>query len=141
MRPTRGRRSAYGPGKERLMRLLIRWGINTLAIVAAAYLLPQVRLDGWKAALVAGLLLGFLNTFVRPVFRLLALPLSIITLGLFILVVNGFVLWILDWLMDGLEIQGFLWAIVAAVVVSIVTTFINVVLGTRKDRKRRQKRA
>lgn len=123
------------------MRLLIRWGINTVAIVAAAYLLPQVQIDGWKAALVAGLLLGFLNTFVRPVFRLLALPLSIVTLGLFILVVNGFVIYILDWLMSDLEIQGFVWAIVAAVIVSIVTTIINVALGTGKGRKKRQKRA
>jgi len=122
------------------MRLLIRWGVNTLAIILAAYLLPQVQLDGWKAALVAGLLLGFLNTFVRPVFRLLALPLSILTLGLFILVVNGFVLWILDWLMNGLEIKSFFWAIVAALIVSIVTTIINVILGRGKDRKKRSRR-
>src|SRR5665811_383778 len=111
------------------MRLLIRWIVNTVAIVVAAYLLPQVTLDGWKAALVAGLLLGFLNTFVRPVFRLLALPLSILTLGLFILVVNGFVLWILDWLMEGLKIDGFIWDIAAALIISVVTTIVNVVTG------------
>ena len=117
------------------MRLLIRWAVNTVAIVVAAYLLPQVTLTGWKAALVAGLLLGFLNTFVRPVFRLLALPLSILTLGLFILVVNGFVLWILDWLMTGLEIKSFLWAIVAALIVSIVTTIVNVALGSKAGKR------
>ncbi|HZK49035.1 MAG TPA: phage holin family protein [Thermoleophilia bacterium] len=122
------------------MRLLIRWGINTIAIMAAAYLLPQVHLTGWKAALVAGVLLGFLNTFVRPVFRLLALPLTILSLGLFVLVVNGFVLWILDWLMEGLKIDGFIWDIAAALIISVVTTIVNVVTGAGKAGKKRRGR-
>ncbi|MHB1345835.1 MAG: phage holin family protein [Thermoleophilia bacterium] len=121
------------------MRLLIRWGANTLAIMLTSYLLPQVQVTGWKAALIAGLLLGFLNTFVRPVFRLLALPLTILSLGLFILVVNGFVLEILDWLMSSLTITSFVWSIVAALLISIITTVINIALGAddkKKDRKR-----
>src|SRR5665811_1759595 len=115
------------------MRLLIRWGINTIAIMAAAYLLPQVHLTGWKAALVAGVLLGFLNTSVRPVFRLLALPLTILSLGLFVLFVNWFVLWILDWQMEGLKIDGFIWDIAAALIISVVTTIVNVVTPPGKD--------
>ncbi len=121
------------------MRLLIRWGANTIAIMLTSYLLPQVTVEDWKAALIAGLLLGFLNTFVRPVFRLLALPLTIVSLGLFILVVNGFVLEILDWLMSSLTITSFLWSIVAALLISIITTVINIALGAndgKKDRKR-----
>lgn len=121
------------------MRLLIRWGANTVAIMLTSYLLPQVHVDDWKAALIAGLLLGFLNTFVRPVFRLLALPLTILSLGLFILVVNGFVLEILDWLMGSLEITSFLWSIVAALLISIITTVINIAFGANdkeKDRRR-----
>lgn len=122
------------------MRLLIRWGANTVAIMLTSYLLPQVQVEGWKAALIAGLLLGFLNTFVRPVFRLLALPLTILSLGLFILVVNGFVLEILDWLMGSLEIKSFFWSIVAALLISIITTVINIALGA-DDRKKERKRA
>lgn len=123
------------------MRLLIRWGVNTLAIMLTSYLLaPRVEVTGWKAALIAGLLLGFLNTFVRPVFKLLTLPLTILSLGLFILVVNGFVLEILDWLMTGLTIKSFLWSIVAALLISIITTVINIALGAG-DRKKDPKRA
>ena len=122
------------------MKLLIRWGVNTAAIMITAWLLPQVTVTDWKAAIVAGLLLGFLNTFVRPVFQLLALPLTILTLGFFILVVNGFVLWILDWLMSGLTIDGFLWSVIAALVISLVTTVINIALGTGNGKRGRGRR-
>ncbi|GAB4253225.1 MAG: phage holin family protein [Thermoleophilia bacterium] len=120
------------------MRALLRWAVNTIAIVITAYLLPAVEVTSWKAALIAGLLLGILNTFVRPVFRLLALPITILTLGLFILVVNGFILEILDWLMDGFNISGFLWAIVAALLIGVVTSVINIVLGTSDKQERRR---
>jgi len=114
------------------VRLLIRWAINTIAIVGAAYLLPAVTLSSWRSALVAGLLLGILNTFVRPLFRLLTLPINVLTLGLFVLVTNGFILMILDWLMKGFDIGGFFWAIVAAAIISVITTLINIVIGGDK---------
>lgn len=120
------------------MRLLIRWAINTIAIVAATYLLPAVTLTSWKSALIAGLLLGILNTLVRPIFRLLTLPINIVTLGLFVLVTNGLILKILDWLMAGLEIKGFLWAIVAAAIVAVITSVVNILVGD--DDKRSKKR-
>lgn len=121
------------------MRLLIRWAINTIAIVGAAYVLPAVTLTSWKSALVAGLLLGILNTFVRPIFRLLTLPINVATLGLFVLVTNGLILKILDWLMTGLQIKGFLWAVVAAAIIAVITSVINILVGD--DEKRSAKRA
>lgn len=120
------------------MRLLIRWAINTIAIVGAAYVLPAVTLTSWKSALVAGLLLGILNTFVRPIFRLLTLPINVATLGLFMLVTNGLILKILDWLMTGLQIKGFLWAVVAAAIIAVITSVINILVGD--DEKRSAKR-
>jgi putative membrane protein len=87
---------------------------------------------------VPGLLLGLLNTFVRPVFRLLTLPINVATLGLFILVTNALILVILDWLMAGLKIDGFLWTVVAAVVIAVITTVINILVG---DDERSPKRA
>ncbi len=122
------------------MRLLIRWAINTIAIVAATYILPAVTLTSWKSALVAGLLLGILNTFVRPIFRVLTLPINVATLGLFVLVTNGFILKILDWLMDGLEIKGFLWAIVAAAIIAVITTVVNILVGDDDKRSKRRGR-
>lgn len=121
------------------MKLLIRWAINTIAIVAATYVLPAVTLTSWKSALVAGLLLGILNTFVRPIFRVLTLPINVATLGLFVLVTNGLILQILDWLMGtGLEIDGFQWAIVAAVIIAVITSVVNILVGD--DDKRSAKR-
>jgi len=120
------------------LRLLIRWAINTVAIVLAAYILPAISVESWKSALVAGVLLGILNTFVRPIFRLLTLPINVATLGLFVLVTNALILMILDWLMAGLKIDGFLWAIVAAVIIAIVTSIINILVGD--DNKQSSKR-
>jgi putative membrane protein len=123
------------------MKLVLRWLVNTVAILVAAYLLPAVTVVDLTWALVAAAVLGILNTFVRPVFRLLALPLTILTLGLFILVVNGFILEILDWLMGTrLEIDGFLWSVVAALIIAVVTTLINVLLGSDEKRSRSRRR-
>jgi len=127
--------------EEDNLRLIFRWAANTLAILAAAYLLPEITVTSVKSALIAALLLGVLNTFVRPIFRIFALPVTLLTLGLFVLVVNGFVLKILDWLMgDYFVIHGFFWAIAGAVIISIVTTMINVLLGSDKKGSRRQHR-
>jgi putative membrane protein len=114
------------------MRLLLRWAINTLAILATAYLLkpafdPRVTL--WAAA-GAGLLLGLLNTFVRPLFKWLSLPINIVTLGLFTLVINGAIVQILSWLMgNAFHVKNFGWAILAALVISIITSIINIIVG------------
>lgn len=122
------------------MRLLIRWAINTIAIVGAAYVLPAVALASWKSALVAGLLLSILNTFVRPIFRVLALPMNVATLGLFVLVTNGVILMILDWLMAGLKIDGFLWTVVAALIIAVITTVINILVGDDQRPAKRPRR-
>jgi putative membrane protein len=124
------------------MRLLLRWGINMVAILAAAYLLrpafdPSVTL--W-AAVAAGLLLGLLNTFVRPLFKWLSLPINVLTLGLFTLIINGAIVQILSWLMgDKFHIRNFGWAILVALMISIVTSIINIIVGGDSRRNDRQR--
>ncbi len=71
------------------MRLILIWICNALALLAVAYLLPGVHLDGFGSALVAALVLGFINTLIRPLLILLTLPVTVLSLGLFILVING----------------------------------------------------
>jgi putative membrane protein len=122
------------------VRLLIRWAINTIAIVGAAYVLPAVTLASWKSALVAGLLLSILNTLVRPIFRVLTLPINVATLGLFVVVINGVILMILDWLMAGLNIDGFLWTVVAALIIAVITTVINILVGDDQRSAKRPRR-
>jgi len=89
---------------------------------------------------VAGVLLSILNTFVRPIFRLLTLPINVATLGLFILVTNALVLAILDWLMAGLKIDGFLWTVVATVIIAVITTVINILVGGDERSSKRARR-
>jgi putative membrane protein len=129
------------------MRLLLRWVINTAAILATAFLLRpafDTKVTIW-GAVAAGLLLGLLNTFVRPVFRLLSLPINILTLGLFTLVINGAIVQILSWLMgDAFHVKNFGWAILVALLISVITSVINIIVGgddKRGDRRGGTRRA
>jgi putative membrane protein len=125
------------------VRLLIRWGINTVLILALSYLLPDkvLTVGSITAALAAALVLGLLNTFARPVFVLLSLPLSVATLGLFILVLNGIVLELLAWLIgESYKLGSFWWMIVLAVVIAVLTTVVNVAVGGDKPARTRRRR-
>jgi len=113
-----------------MLRLLIRWAINSALIVAMLYVLPYVEVTAAYAAIITGLVLGFLNTMLRPAFVALSLPLKWFTLGISVLVVNGVVLKILAWILgDRLDIGGILWTIVATVIISLVTTIVNIAVG------------
>ena len=115
------------------MRLILRWIINTLAILAATKLLPGLHVRDLWIAVVAALILGVLNTFLRPILKVMTLPINILTLGLFTLVLNGLILQILDWIMgDAMTIDNFGWAILGALVISVVTWLVNIVVGGDK---------
>ena len=120
------------------MRLLLRWVINTAAILVTAYVL-QARLRPRSHALGSACrrtLLGLLNTFVRPVFQLLALPINILTLGLFTLVINAAIVQILSWLMgDAFHVKNFRWAILVALLISVITSIINILWRGQQTRR------
>lgn len=112
------------------MKWVLSWVANTIAILLTAYLLPQVEVSSVLWAVIAALVLGVLNTLVRPIFTVLTLPLTCLTLGLFILVVNGIMIQLLDWLMGTrFEVSSFIWAIIAALLISLITTVVNVLVG------------
>ena len=75
------------------MRLLLIWFLHALALLTVAYVLPGISVDGFTAAFVAALILGLINTLLRPLLILLTLPVTIVTFGLFILVINGLLFW------------------------------------------------
>jgi putative membrane protein len=119
------------------VRLLIRWGINAVVILAMGYLLPdKVLIVGSVTAAVAvAVVLGLLNTFVRPVFVRLTLPLSLLSLGLFVLVVNAIMLKLLSWLIgESYVLGGVLWLLVVALLVSLLTTVVNIAVGGDEKR-------
>jgi putative membrane protein len=107
------------------MYLLIRWLLNTLALFIVAYLVPHFHYRDWISLAIAALVLGLLNAIVRPVLFLLTLPLTIVTLGLFLLVLNAIMLEITAAIVPGFGIDGFGWAIVGALVLAIVSMFTN----------------
>src|SRR5688572_31696453 len=120
------------------MRLLIRWIINTLALLLVVKVVPAFVYYGWLSLAVAAAVLGLLNAIVRPVLWFLTLPITVITLGLFLLVLNAIMLELTAWLVPGFDIDGFGWAIVGAFVltlVSLVTNRIGAAAGDRRERR------
>src|SRR5438477_6998922 len=116
------------------MRFLVRLLLNGVAIVLAAYVLPGLHVDGPVPALVAGIILGFVNAIVRPVLFLLTLPLTLLTLGLFIFVLNAICFALTAWLVPGFSVDGFRWALIGALVVSIVSWILDALIVGKRDR-------
>jgi putative membrane protein len=109
-----------------IMYFIIRLLINMVAILIIAYLVPKViQVDSWMAALVAAFLLGVANTFIRPLLVLLTLPLTLVTLGIFLLVINGLLLWLVSAVVRGFQVNGFLGALIGAILISIVSWILS----------------
>ncbi|WDZ95635.1 phage holin family protein [Herbaspirillum sp. WKF16] len=110
------------------MRLLLTWLINALALLAVPYLMHSVQVDSFGAALLAALILGFVNTIVRPILVVLTLPVTLVTLGLFILVINGLMFWVVAQLVGGFHVAGFWAAVGGALLYSIVSWALSTLL-------------
>jgi putative membrane protein len=109
-----------------LMRLVVRWAANAVALYVAAWLLPGVTYgDQWWTLLIAAAVFTVVNMWLRPVVRLLSLPLIILTLGLFLFVVNVLMLYVTDWLVGDFEIRSFGAGVLAAIVVSVVNWVLH----------------
>lgn len=115
------------------MGLIVRWILNTLALFVVAYFTPHFHYEGWVSLAIAAAVLGLLNAIVRPILYVLTYPLTILTLGLFLLVLNAIMLKLTDALVPGFRIDGFLWAIVGAAFLSVVSTITN--QGGRRERE------
>lgn len=108
-----------------MISLILRLIILTSGVFLAAYLVPGIYVAGYGAAIKAALLLGFLNIFIKPVIFLLTLPINILTLGLFTLVINGLLLWLVGSVVTGFSISGFFTAILGSVIISILSILLN----------------
>jgi len=101
-----------------MSRLLLIWILNALALLAVASLVPGIRIDGFGAALVAALFLGFVNTLIRPILLLLTLPATLMTLGLFIFVINDLLFWFIGSVLRGFSVDGFWYGIAGSLLYS-----------------------
>lgn len=107
------------------MRILLVWLLNTLALIAVAYLMPSIRIADFTSALIAALILGLVNAFIRPILILLTLPVTVVTLGLFILVINGLLFWFVGSVVSGFVVEGFWSGVVGAILFSVVSWILT----------------
>lgn len=111
------------------MRLLIRLLISTLAVALSAYVLPGVTVDGPVAALVVAVVLGVINVLLKPILVLLTLPVTIVTLGLFLFVINALMVLLAAAIVPGFHVDGFWWALLFSLVLSLVGSVLDALAG------------
>jgi putative membrane protein len=117
------------------MRFLIRVLINAAAIVVAAHVIRGIEVADLTSALVAGLVLGLINAVIRPVLLVLTFPLTLLTLGLFIFILNAFCLWLTAALVRGFTIHGFWAGLLGALFISIISWLLTAFVGGRAHRR------
>ncbi len=115
------------------MKIIIKLLINALAVFILAHVLSGVAVDGYLGALIVAVVLSILNLFVKPILVIFTLPATILTLGLFLLVINAVIILLADKLIDGFSVDGFLWAILFSVLLSILQSILHSLL--KEDKK------
>jgi len=114
------------------MTLIVRWFINALALMLVAYLYSGVQVSGIVAALIAALVLGLVNAVIRPLLVLLTLPVTILTLGLFIFIINAFLFWFVAEIVDGFKVTGFMAALLGSLMFSVVSLVTSWLVSDKK---------
>lgn len=104
-----------------MLKILI---INSIVVFIGAYILDGVKIKSFWTAIGVAILLGLINMFIKPLILLLTLPLTILTLGLFVLVINAWILMIIDKMVDGLTIKSFWWAVLYSAIISVLNSFL-----------------
>lgn len=107
------------------MNIIIRLLITSIVAYLLTKILPGVHFEGFSSAIIFAIVLGLLNLIVRPILSLLGLPLTIITLGLFALVINAVIILMADYFIDSMEVDGFGWAFIFSIALSIITSLVN----------------
>jgi len=120
-----------------LLKWFLNWIILTFSIAVASYSLPFIYISGntiwdeFKIAFLAGLILGLLNLLVKPIIKILSIPINILTLGIFNIIINAGMLWIVDSIVEGLEIKGFGGYVWSSIVISIISIVISKIIFFR----------
>jgi putative membrane protein len=118
--------------QENRMRLLLTWIINAVALFVVPYMMSSITVDSVTTALIAALILGLVNTLIRPILVLLTLPVTFLTLGLFIFVINGLLFWATAEIVGGFQVAGFWSAVGGAILYSIISWVLSSLLLDKK---------
>lgn len=113
-------------------RFIARLLFNTIATLVAAYLLSGVHISNVATALVVAIVLALLNTFIKPLLVILTIPLTVLTLGLFLIVINVLIIKLTASIVEGFSVDNWLWALLFSIVISIVSSILEGLLGTDK---------
>jgi putative membrane protein len=119
-----------------LINFILRIIISAAAVFIVAKILPGVTVDDYLSALLVAVVLAFLNTIVKPVLTILTIPITIVTLGLFLLAINAFIIIFAEKLVKGFHVEGFLWALVFSIALSLCTGILNMLFGVSKEDER-----
>lgn len=117
------------------MELLLVWALNAVALLLVPYVIPGVHIENFYSALVAVLALGLVNTIIRPIFVLLTLPVTLLTLGLFLFVVNALMFWFVGDILSGFRVNGFFSALFGSIVYSIASWLFSSIIQNKKNRQ------
>lgn len=107
------------------MKIILKLAVNVVALYLVAYLVPGVKFDSFSTLLIASLVIGLINTFIKPIVKLLTLPINLMTLGLFTFVINVVLLLFAAFIVPGFSIDGLIAAIVASFLLSLVSWVLN----------------
>lgn len=110
------------------MRLILVWLINAVALLAVPYVIPSITVDSFGTASIAALVLGLINTIIRPILVILTLPATVLTLGLFIFVINGLLFWFAGDLLHGFHVGGFWAGVFGSIVFSVISWLLSSLL-------------
>ena len=115
------------------MNILIKIFLSAIAVIIASYLLPGVVVDGFITAIIVAVLLALLNSSVKPLLIILTIPLTVFTLGLFLLVINALIILMADAIVPGFEVHNFWWALIFSLLISLINTLLT---DLSKDRQK-----
>jgi len=117
------------------MGFLLKLLVTSLAVFFSAYILPGVYLAGFPTAILVALLLGFLNAFLKPILVILTIPITLITFGLFLLVINAVIIKLADYALEGFSVNSFLTAVLFSIIVSVVTWLLEAIANPKSNKE------
>lgn len=110
------------------MKTILSWILNSAALIGLTYFLPGISVSGFGRALLVVLVLGLVNTLIRPVILFFTLPINILSLGLFTFVINALMFWLVGWLIDGFSVAGFMPAFWGALCMMVIGWMVNILV-------------
>lgn len=123
---------------NKAFQFIIKLIISSIAVLTSAYILPGVHVENFTTAIVVAAVLAFLNAFLKPLLIIFTIPFTVITLGLFLLVINAVIIIVTDNLIDGFEVRNFWWALLFSLILSLTTSVFEAIGGLNNNKNNNQ---